>query len=57
MKRGPSQRDRAWSRGPKAAWTDILQYRNTIANFQKLNFKNEIVIILNSENENLYTPW
>ena len=27
MEIGPSQGDRAWSRGPKSAWFEIIQYK------------------------------
>ena len=42
----PLKGDRVWSIGPKAAQFEILQYEITITNFQKLNFKNEVLNIL-----------
>ena len=46
---GPSLGGRAWSRGLKSVLSKILQVRNTITNFQKLNFKNEALKTLDSK--------
>ena len=46
---GLSLGGRACSRGPKSALFEILQNKDTITNFQKLNFKKVVSKLLDSE--------
>ena len=48
-KMGPLHGGRAWSRGPNLHCLKSYKIRNTITDFQKLNFKNEVSKLIDSE--------